>query len=153
MPQNDRLASTPEMVAIASLCILAVASGCAMVPASVVAFQDTTVPVSLGPVERIGGKQQTPAASLEEFRIKATNLYRFNSSPGGGGTTHQQSEDQGKFDIAVERALDDCSSCRVRVDEVFAGSHSSVLIGVSDDTHWTGADVELYPSRAGRKGR
>ena len=136
------------LVTITVLSLVAIASGCAMVPPSVAAFRDTTKPVSVGPVQRIGGKPQTSGDSVADLRVKATNLYRFNSSPGGGGTIHEQTEDAGKFDIAVEKALDDCRSCRVRVDEVFVGSHSAVLIGTSDDTHWTGANVELYPAKS-----
>ena len=83
---------------------------------------------------------------VQSFRTDATNVYRYTSSPGGGGTVHHATEGAGVFDVAVEKALDDCSACRVRVKRIFAGSHSAVLIGTSDDTHWTGADLELYRS-------
>ena len=78
------------------------------------------------------------------FETDATNLYRYTSSAGGGATIHKSTESAGVYDVAVEKALDDCRRCRVRVDEIYTGSHSAVLLGTSDDTHWTGADLELY---------
>ena len=133
--------------AIAGLGLAALASACAVVPPSVAEFRDTTIPVSVGPVERIGAKAGAAAHTpVRTFRTDATNLYRYTSSPGGGGTVYHATESAGVFDIAVEKARDDCSACRVRVKRIFAGSHSAVLIGTSDDTHWTGADLEIYRS-------
>ena len=139
---------------LAGLCIVSLASGCAVVPASVATFSNTTVPVSVGPVEQMGSQPVTSELRpTRSFRVDATNLYRFNASAGGGGTIHRQTEGPAVFDVAVEAALDDCRSCRVRIDQVFVGSHSAVLIGVSDDTHWTGANVQLYsrPRKSARK--
>ena len=135
------------------LCAAWLASGCAVVPASVATFSNTTVPISVGPVQRIGSQpDRAEIRPARTFRVDATNLYRFNASAGGGGTIHRQTEDAVVFDVAIEEALDECKACRVRIDEVFVGSHSAVLIGVSDDTHWTGADVHLY-SRASSSAR
>jgi hypothetical protein len=136
----------------AALCVLLASAGCAISPASVATFANTTVPVSVGPVDRIASEPNTaevrPTAT---FRVDATNLYRYNASAGGGASIHRQTEDAAIFDVAVEKALDKCASCRVRIDEVFVGSHSAVLIGVSDDTHWTGTNVELYSRKSSRK--
>lgn len=133
--------------ALAGLSLLALVSACAVVPPSVAQFRDTTMPVSVGPVERIGAEPGTADhTQVRSLRTDATNLYRYTSSPGGGGTVHHATESAGVFDVAVEKALDDCRACRVRVDEIFAGSHSAVFIGTSDDTHWTGTELELYRS-------
>jgi hypothetical protein len=138
---------------LAGLCVLLLSSGCAVVPASVATIANTTVPVSVGPVQRIGSEPaRAELRPARTFRVDATNLYRFNAGAGGGGTIHKQTEDAAVFDVAVEEALDECGACRVRIGEVFVGSHSAVLIGVSDDTHWTGADVQLY-SRSRKSAR
>lgn len=137
---------------LAAVCFLVTSAGCAISPAAVATFANTTVPVSVGPVDRMAsGSNTVEVRPTATFRVDATNLYRYNASAGGGATIHRQTEDAAIFDVAVEKALDKCGTCRVQVDHVFVGSHSAVLIGVSDDTHWTGTDVELYSRKSTRK--
>ena len=134
---------------LAGVCALATATACAGVPASTATFENTTVPVSIGPVQKLGGAPVENDADPHASRsVEALNLYRYSSNGHGGGTVTRQTEGPGKFDIEAERALEDCPKCRVRLDEIHVGSHSAVLIGLSDDTHWTGTDLLLF--RAGK---
>lgn len=133
---------------------LGVALGCAGVPASTVTFENTTRPVSIGPVQKLGGSPvESPADPHATRSVEALNVYRYNANGHGGGTITRQTESAGKFDIEAERALEDCPKCQVRLDEIHVGSHSAVLIGVSDDTHWTGTDLVLVGSSSAKKGK
>ena len=130
---------------LTGVCVLAASMGCAGVPASTATFENTTVPVSIGPVQKLGGAPVENEADVRASRsVEALNLYRFNSNSYGGGTITRQTEDAGKFDVEAERALEGCPKCWVRLDEIHVGSHSAVLIGLSDDTHWTGTDLLLF---------
>ena len=110
--------------------------------------------MTVGPVERLGASPGDATARSEpdaSLRVEAKNLYRYNGGAGGGPTITRHTEDASKFDVEVQRALDECLECRVRVDGVSVGSHSGVLIGVSDDTYWTRADLNLYSRAAGSR--
>jgi hypothetical protein len=41
---------------LASVCALATSTACAGVPPSTATFENTTVPVSIGPVQKLGGE-------------------------------------------------------------------------------------------------
>lgn len=138
---------------VAAALALAAGVGCAGVPASTATFENTTVPVSLGPVQKLGGSAVADESSPHASRsVEALNLYRYNSGAHGGGTITRQTEGPGKFDIEAERALEACPKCRVHLDEIHVGSHSAVVIGLSDDTHWTGTDLRLFRTATGKKG-
>jgi hypothetical protein len=136
---------------LAAICALAATTGCAGVPASTATFENTTVPVSIGPVQKLGGAPVEERADVHASRsVEALNLYRYNANGHGGGTITHQTEGSGKFDVEAERALEGCPNCRVHLDEIHVGSHSAVLIGLSDDTHWTGTDLLLFRAGKGR---
>ena len=118
-------------------------SGCTVVPPSSMTFANTTEPVSVGPITRLAGAASMDGPVNASVRIEAKNQYQFTSSAGGGGTVFHQTEDASKFDVAADEALGNCAGCRARVGKLWFGSHSAVFIGTTDDTHWTGAKLEL----------
>ncbi len=137
---------------VAGALSLLVVTACGGISPSVATFANTTRPVTVGPVPHMGAKKTGPAGDqVEAFSLEATNFYSFNASPGGGGTSHHQEEGPTKYDVQVEKALDECRSCAVRVDSLRVGSRASVLLGVGNERHWTKAEVELHRARKGRR--
>ncbi len=126
-------------------------SGCAAgaQPSSAVA-RESTQPVCVGPVARIGGKPVTKwPKPMTAVTLEAVNSFSQSQSGGGAGggatytQTHIQVESSEKFDVGITRALDGCADCLIHVKSVPAGAHA----GMSAETIWTGMEIEIFTSK------
>lgn len=118
-------------------------TGCATLSSSMVATNNISSPVMVGPIANIKGEKHSRQGKSSSFSESSTSSYTHTEGD-GYSSTRTQREGAGIFDIALKEAGADDPKSTVVVDKIKVGSSLWFFISGMKDKSWTGMTGKVY---------